>query len=105
VEIVPSADASSRTITARVAIPHTENVFPGLFGRMLIPVGQREQVMIPQSAVLRIGQLTMVDVEESGTLRRRSVQVGRQIGDQVEILSGLIPGEKVSLAPRKELQP
>jgi membrane fusion protein (multidrug efflux system) len=105
VEIVPSADASSRTITARVAIPHTENVFPGLFGRMLIPVGQRERVMIPQSAVLRIGQLTMVDVEESGTLRRRSVQVGRQIGDHVEILSGLIPGEKVSLAPRKELQP
>jgi RND family efflux transporter MFP subunit len=103
-EIVPSADSSSRTITARVAIPHPENVFPGLFGRMLIPVGERQWVMIPQSAVLRIGQLTMVDVEESGTLRRRSVQVGRQIDDQVEILSGLVPGEKVSLAPRKELQ-
>jgi membrane fusion protein (multidrug efflux system) len=105
VEIVPSADTSSRTVTARVRIPRTENVFPGLFGRMLIPVGELERVMIPQSAVLRVGQLTMVDVDESGTLRRRSVQVGRQIGDQVEILSGLVPGEKVSLAPRKELQP
>jgi membrane fusion protein (multidrug efflux system) len=105
VEIVPSADTSSRTITARVTIPQTENVFPGLFGRMLIPVGERERVMIPQSAVLRVGQLTMVDVAESGTLRRRSVQVGRQIGDQVEILSGLVSGEKVSLAPRKELEP
>jgi membrane fusion protein (multidrug efflux system) len=105
VEIVPSADSSSRTITARVTIPHTENVFPGLFGRMLIPVGERERVMIPQSAVLRVGQLTMVDVDESGTLRRRSVQVGRQIGNEIEILSGLVPGEKVSLDPRKELQP
>lgn len=105
VEIVPSADTSSRTVTARVTIPHIENAFPGLFGRMLIPVGERARVMIPQSAVLRVGQLTMVDVEESGTLRRRSVQVGRQIGDQVEILSGLIPGEKVSQVPRKDLQP
>jgi RND family efflux transporter MFP subunit len=104
-EIVPSADTSSRTVTARVTIPHTENIFPGFFGRMLIPVGERQRVMVPQSAILRVGQLTMVDVDESGTLRRRSVQVGRQIGDQVEILSGLVPGEKVSLAPRKELQP
>jgi len=103
VEIVPASDPSSRTITARVTIPHMENVFPGLFGRMLIPVGERQRVMIPQSAILRVGQLTMVDVDESGTLRRRSVQVGRQIGDQVEIFSGLVPGEKVSLAPRKEL--
>jgi multidrug efflux pump subunit AcrA (membrane-fusion protein) len=61
--------------------------------------------MIPQAAVLRVGQLAMVDVDEAGSLRRRSVQVGRAIGDQVEILSGLAAGEKVSLAPRKELQP
>ena len=105
VEIVPSADTSSRTVTARVTIPHTENIFPGLFGRMLIPIGQRERVLIPQSAVLRVGQLAMVDVGESGMLRRRSVQVGRQVDDQVEILSGLISGEKVSLSPRKELEP
>lgn len=105
VEIVPSADPSSRTITARVTIPQTESVFPGLFGRVRIPVGEREQVLVPQSAVLRVGQLAMVDVEEAGTLRRRSVQVGREVGDQVEILSGLVPGEKVSLAPRKELRP
>jgi hypothetical protein len=31
--------------------------------------------------------------------------VGRLIGDRIEILSGLAAGEKVSLAPRKELQP
>jgi len=105
VEIVPSADSSSRTITARVTIPQTEGVFPGLFGRVLIPVGERQRVAIPDAAILRVGQLAMVDVEEAGTLRRRSVQVGRQLGDQVEILSGLVPGEKVSLAPRKELQP
>lgn len=105
VEIVPSADTSSRTVTARVSIPGTQNVFPGLFGRMLIPVGERERVMIPRTAVLRVGQLTMVDVNEAGALRRRSVQIGHEIGDQVEILSGLVPGEKVSLAPRKELQP
>ena len=105
VEIVPSVDSSSRTITARIALPYTQNVFPGLFGRMMIPVGEHARIMIPQGAVLRVGQLAMVDVDVAGMLRRRSVQVGRTIGNQIEILSGLTAGEKVSLAPRKELQP
>jgi membrane fusion protein (multidrug efflux system) len=105
VEIVPSVDSSSRTITARVALPSTQNVFPGLFGRMMIPVGEHARIMIPQSAILHVGQLAMVDVDEAGMLRRRSVQVGRPIGNQIEVLSGLAAGEKVSLAPRKELQP
>jgi RND family efflux transporter MFP subunit len=105
VEIVPSVDSSSRTITARVALPHIQNVFPGIFGRMMIPVGEHARIMIPQSGILHVGQLEMVDVDEAGMLRRRSVQVGRPIGNQIEILSGLAAGEKVSLAPRKELQP
>jgi len=103
VEIVPSADPSSRTITARVTIPYVENLIPGIFGRMRIPVGQSQEILIPQAAVLRVGQLTMVDVAENGTLRRRSLQLGRNQGDQVEVLSGLMPGEKIALTPRKEL--
>lgn len=102
VEIVPSADPSSRTITARVTIPYVENLIPGIFGRLMIPVGQRQEILIPQTAVLRVGQLTMVDVDQNGTLRRRSLQLGRDLGNQVEVLSGLLPGEKVALVPRKE---
>lgn len=105
VEIVPSADSSSRTITARVALPFARSVFPGLFGRMMIPVAEHARIMIPQTAVARIGQLAMVDVDEAEVLRRRSVQVGRTTGNLVEILSGLTAGEKVSLTPRKDLQP
>lgn len=104
-EIVPAADSSSRTITARVALPDTRNVVPGIFGRMMIPVGKHAEITIPQTAVVRVGQLAMVDVDQGGSLRRRSVELGRTTGSQVEILSGLIPGERVSLTPRKELQP
>jgi membrane fusion protein, multidrug efflux system len=102
-QIVPSANPSSRTITVRVALPAAAQVFPGLFGRLLIPVGERERIFLPQSAVLHVGQLTMVDVEQAGTLQRRSVQLGAAVGSQVEILSGLINGERVSRVPRTEL--
>ncbi len=95
VEIVPSAGSSSRTITARIGLPFVQNVFPGLFGRTLIPVGDHARIVTPQSAVLHMGQLAMVDGDEAGMLRRRSVQVGRTIGVQAEILSGLTVGEEV----------
>ena len=39
----------------------------------------------------------MVDVAEEQALRRRAVQVGRYIGQDVEILSGLREGERVAL--------
>ena len=60
-----------------------------------------EQVLtVPASAVVRAGQLTMVDVVRAGHVERRTVQLGRAIGDRFEVLSGLAAGETVVLRGR-----
>jgi len=97
VEIVPSADPSSRTVTARINLPRTEGLYPGMFGRVFIPVRETETLLIPEAAVIRIGQLTMVDVIIENSLKQRSIQIGEHLGDQVEVLSGLAEGEQVAL--------
>jgi RND family efflux transporter MFP subunit len=105
VEIVPSSDPTSRTVTARVTLPVVPSLYPGLFGRLLVPVGERRRLSVPDASILRVGQLTMVDLIVGGTLQRRSVQLGDADGAQIEVLSGLAPGDQVSLTPRKELSP
>lgn len=105
VEIVPSADPSSRTVTARVALPPTEGLYPGMFGRLSIPVREREALLIPEAAIIRIGQLTMVDVIAESSLKRRSIQIGEQLGDRVEVLSGLAEGEQVAIPPSVGAKP
>lgn len=105
VEIVPSADPASRTVTARIQLPRTRGLYPGMFGRMSIPVRETQALLIPQSALIRIGQLTMVDVIVDSCLKRRTVQLGVPVGDQVEILSGLAAGERVALSPSGEGKP
>jgi RND family efflux transporter MFP subunit len=105
VEIVPSSDPASRTVTARVALPAVPSLYPGLFGRLLLPVGERRRLAVPNEAIVRIGQLTMVDLVVAGALHRRSIQLGDADGTEVEVLSGLAPGDHVSLSPRKELAP
>ena len=98
-EIVPSADPVSRTVIARILLAHTDGLYPGMFGRLLIPVREARRLLIPESAVIRIGQLRMVDVITGGQVKRRSIQVGEHIGAQVEVLSGLSDGEKIAIFP------
>ena len=44
-----------------------------------------------------MGQLTMVKVVVDQTAQLRQVKLGRQVGDQVEVLAGLKPGDRIML--------
>jgi hypothetical protein len=69
-----------------------------MFGRLQIPMGSREALVVPASAVVDVGQLEMVLVVEQGFVRRQFVRVGRRLVDgqgreMAEVLSGLEPGQ------------
>lgn len=96
-EIVPQALAATRSFEVKVAGPCPPGVYPGMFGRIEIPLDPQEAVYIPRSAVIQVGQLDLVDVVHDGQTSRRLVRLGRTLGDNVEVLSGLRAGEKVAL--------
>jgi RND family efflux transporter MFP subunit len=97
-EIVPSSDPATRTVLARVRLEDPRDLLPGMFGRLLIPEPPQQVLAIPTKAVRRVGQLTTVDVVHQGRVERRTVQLGRAIGAEVEVLSGLAPGEVIVAA-------
>ena len=96
-EIVPYADPRSRTFLVKAALPETAELFPGMYGKLLIPVSENQVVMIPRKAVRRVGQLELTTVQEGDHWQRRMIQTGRTLGDQVEILSGLDGHETIGL--------
>jgi membrane fusion protein (multidrug efflux system) len=96
-EIVPAADPASRSFTVKVTGPCPPGVRSGMFGRILIPLDPQEVLLIPRAAVRRVGQLDLVEVAHEGGLRRRTVQLGRDFEDQVEVLAGLRAGERVAV--------
>lgn len=98
-EIVPEAHVASRAFTIKVTGPCPPGVFSGMFGRIFIPLEDEEVLVVPASAVIKVGQLDMVDVLVDGTPRRRSVQLGRKLEHDYEVLAGLAVGEKVLLRP------
>jgi membrane fusion protein (multidrug efflux system) len=96
-EIVPASDASSRSFTMRVTIPPTVTAYPGMYGRIWIPVGSTQIVVIPPEAIQYVGQLEMANVVKDGSAQTRLIKTGQTYPEGVEILSGLSSGEQVAL--------
>lgn len=100
-EIVPSADPGSRTFLVKVSLTGDAGLYPGMFGRLLIPIGQTEKIYIPIAAVTHVGQLDFVLVKTAQGAVRRYVRLGqRGPQERIEVVSGLKTGEQVLIAQR-----
>jgi RND family efflux transporter MFP subunit len=104
-EIVPESDALSRAFEVKVTGPCPPGVIPGMFGRLTIPLGQREEVRIPRSAVRHIGQIPVVyRVVEDDRVERAFIQIAGTSAEHVAVASGLSPGDLIVTDPDR-LQP
>lgn len=98
-EIVPSADPGSRSFLVKVSLSSSAGLYPGMFGRLLVPIGQIDRIYIPQNAVTRVGQLDFVIVKTAEGAARRYVRLGEQAADdRVEAISGLSAGDRILIS-------
>lgn len=88
-EVVPSADPLTRTFLVKVGVEPLPGLYPGMFGRLMIPLREKEIVLVPRKAVSRIGQLETVLVRSGEMWEPMYVRTGKHYGNKVEILSGL----------------
>lgn len=102
-ELSPAADAVSRSILLKAALP-PGSARSGQFARLQVVVGDAPALFVPVAAVTRFGQMERVFVVAHERAVLRLVKTGRAAGDRVEILSGLNPGEQVVLAPPAALR-
>ena len=100
VEISSAADSSARAVTVKLALPRPSEARSGQFARVLLPGPSVRALLVPASAVSRVGQMERVFVV--GADRRaglRLVKTGATHGERIEILSGLDAGETIIVAP------
>ncbi len=94
-EIAPAADPNSRTFRVKLDLPPGAGLRLGQFARVLIPLGETPALCVPAAAVVRRGQMDLVYVVEDGRARLRLVKVGKSLGPEVELLSGVQAGDLV----------
>jgi len=125
-EVSPSAQQTGGQYLVKIILDKTEvNVRSGMFATVVFPIERKNAttnvVLIPKAALVTKGQLSGVyTVSQSNTAVLRWLRLGKTMGDQVEVLSGLqvdetyivnanaklYNGVKISLssAPQKETE-
>jgi RND family efflux transporter MFP subunit len=94
-EIVPAVDPGARSFVIKVGVAGN-GLRSGMYARVRIPVGERQAILVPGEAVVNRGQLTGVyKVSSDGIIALTMVRVGKQFDSNVEVLSGLKPGERI----------
>lgn len=95
-EIVPQRNEQTRTITVKAPLKDAPGLSPGIYGTLTFSTRQSEVIAVPSKAVKVVGQLESVQVLKDGVVQSRYVKTGQKLANgEVEILSGLDPGEKV----------
>jgi HlyD family secretion protein len=96
-EIIPYADPRTRTFLVKAIIPDIEGIYPGMYGKLLIPSGTTEVILIPPGAIRRIGQLEMVKIKKDDLWENRYIKTGKIHEELVEVLSGLSGNETLMI--------
>ncbi len=92
-------ETASRTVPVRLEVPNADGVLrPGMSANVSMPVGETsgQVVAVPIAAVQRVGDKWAVFTPKGpGVFEAKPVGRGRDLGGEVEILSGLTPGTEV----------
>lgn len=106
--IHPTVDATTHTIVAEVTINNPKfELRPGMYSSARVIFSQGDAIVVPDTAVLKqqgSGVRTVYVLKADGTVELRIVEVGRHIGSEYVILSGVQAGEKVVVSGQSLLR-
>ena len=97
--VTPGVDPATRTGTVYADLPHPGALQPGAFLEGRIDTGLVQALVVPAAAVvLRDGFTTVFTVDAKGLAHQVRIETGVRDSGQVEVRSGLKPGDRVVVA-------
>ena len=102
-EIARAVHPAVHSTLVKIDLPPIEGLRSGMFGRARLTGPSRRALTVPESAVVRRGQLTLVFVESGGVARMRVVHAGAAYAGRTEIVAGLSEREAVVVNPPPDL--
>lgn len=95
-------DPTSRTMLVEIQVPNSAGVLlPGMYAQVDLSSPRADAgVVIPGNALVVRSEGTQVAVvQPDGTVHLQKIQIGRDYGDRIEVLSGLKNGDTIIADP------
>jgi RND family efflux transporter MFP subunit len=99
-------DPNTRTLRTQVNVPNPKGaLLPGMYLQVKFSFDRAvAPVIVPTAAVIvRTGGPRVAIADEHEQVRYRDVKLGRDLGEEVEVLSGLQAGQRVIVYPGDDL--
>jgi RND family efflux transporter MFP subunit len=104
-EIVPASDPATRSNIVKVNLSidrgkpgNRVQIRSGLYGKALLVVGEKKALLVPRKSIIQRGQLEGIYVVDGSDLAHlRLVKTGKSYGESIEVLAGLMAGERVAV--------
>ena len=96
-EVLPEFDPATLTVKVRLEMDNPGFILrPGMFVDVEFPIKKPPTVNVPVDAIMDSGLKQIVFVERgNGYFEPRRVKIGWRLGDRVEIVEGLKPGDRI----------
>ena len=104
--IAPALDITTRTFPAEVTVANPQGrIRPGMFARVEINLGVRDNVVVPDRAVVKQNGSAnkYVYTYSGGKVSYRKVELGKRIDNSYELLSGIGDGDTVVVSGQVRL--
>jgi RND family efflux transporter MFP subunit len=100
-----SIDPSTRSLQVEISLSNMEGLLlPGAFVQAELALTASRSLAVANNAIIIRGEGTMVAVvDDSSVVHMKPVKLGRNFGEKVEILGGLVQGERLVLNPSDSL--
>lgn len=105
--IYPALDPATRTFKVEVKVPNKRKMLrPGMYARTTFEMGQKAGTMVPDVAIQKqvgTAERYLYVIQGDTVAERRSVELGRQVGDRIDVLRGVEPGERIAVTALSKL--
>ena len=104
--VYPTVDPASRTFGVEIRIPNPgERLKPGMFARVEIGFGERENVVVPDRAVVKQtgSGNKYVYVLHGNKVSYNRVELGRRLDNAYELIEGVADGDTVVITGQSRL--
>ncbi|MCD8184273.1 MAG: efflux RND transporter periplasmic adaptor subunit [Bacteroides sp.] len=104
--VYPTVDATSRTFPVEIKLANKDQrVRPGMFARATLNFGTKDNVVVPDLAIVKQSGSgdRYVYVYKDGKVSYNKVQLGRRMGTEYELISGVPDNSQVVIAGQTKL--
>ena len=103
--VASALDASTRSLRFESEFSDPSgSLAPGAFARARIRLTPTPAILAPRDAVIQFAGVDRAFVVDGGKARTRTLRLGEQFGDRVEVVAGLEPGEIVVTVGKDRLE-